>query len=295
VARPAYLPVVRHEEPGQGRRGSGLGRFLLAGVAVLGLETACRSAGGPPPASVPGPLADAGRALVGQQRILRFDGRKKTVSVKMEDYARAPTPCDVAVEVKSAVFSDGSARFSLQPIGQPRLTDQAREGTGKKSSCRELPAEVALTISGLRGTSVEALTSEVSKVLLTVEGYLHAHGIRFDRPAGTEPKEVADPTPTAGGEAQRLARSVTAAPRRLLAIDPVDRSSDRKPRYEGLVELDAVVGVDGRLHRARLTTALGDHEERALRVLPLWRYEPARVGEQPIAMRVNDQLIFRIF
>ncbi len=243
----------------------------------------------------PGPLVDAGRALVGQQRILPFDGRKKTVSVKMQDYAHAATPCDVAVEVKSAVFSDGSARFSLEPIGQPRLTDQAREGTGKKWSCREFPAETALTISGLRGTSAAALTSEVGKVLLTVEGYLQAHGIRFDRPAGTEPKEVADPTPTASGEAQRLARSVTAAQRRLLAIDPVYRNPNRKPRYEGLVEFDAEVGIDGRLHRPRLTTALGDHEEQALRVLPLWRYEPARVGEQPIAVRVNEKLIFRIF
>jgi hypothetical protein len=232
---------------------------------------------------------------VGQQRILPLDGRKKTVSLKMQDLTRATSPCDVAVEVKSAVFGGGSARFSLQPIGQPRLEGQAREKTGKKWSCREFPAETSLAISGLKGTSAEALTSEVSKVLLTVEGYLQAHGIRFDRPAGTEPKEVADATPTAGGSAQRLARSITTVQRRLLAIDPVYRSPNKKIPYEGLVEFDAVLGIDGRLYRPRLTTPLGDHEARALRVLPLWRYEPARRGDEPIAVRLDDKMILRIF
>jgi hypothetical protein len=234
---------------------------------------------------------------VGQRRILPFDGRKKAVSLKMEDLTRASTPCNVAVEVKSAVFSGGSARFSLQPIGQPRLLGLARETTArkKKGSCRELPVETSLAISGLRGTSAEQLALEVSKVLLTVEGYLQVHGIRFDRPAGTEPTQVADAAPTGSGEAQRLARSITAVQRRLLAIDPVYRAPNRKLRYEGLVEFDAVVGIDGRLYRPRLTTPLGDHEERALGVLPLWRYEPAHHGEQPIAVRVNEKLIFRIF
>ena len=272
-----------------------LGRLLLAGVLAIGLQTACRSAGGPPLAPVPGPLADAGRALVGQRRILPFDGRKKNISLKLQDVAGASAPCDVAVEVKAAVFSGESARFSLLPIGQPRLEGTGRETTGKKWRCREFPVETSLTISGLRGASADALTLEVSKVLLTVEGYLQAHGIRFDRPAGADPKEVADAAPNAGGEAQRLARSITAAPRRLLAIDPMYRSPNRKVHYEGLIEFDAVVGIDGRLHRPRVITPLGDREEQAVRVLPLWRYEPAHLGERPVAVRVSEKLTLRIF
>jgi hypothetical protein len=232
---------------------------------------------------------------VGQRRILSFDGRKKTLSLKMQDLTRGSAPCEVAVEVKSAVFSAGSARFSLQPIGQPRLEGQARETTGKKWRCREFPAETSLALSGLKGTSAQELTSEVSRVLLSVEAYLEAHGVRFDRPAGTDPKEIADAGSTADGAAQQLARSITAVQRRLLAIDPVYQSPNRKLHYEGLVEFDAVVGIDGRLYRPRLRTPLGEHEDRALRVLPLWRYEPARQGERPIAVRVNEKLIFRIF
>jgi hypothetical protein len=280
---------------GRGPGRSSWGRVLLAGALVVGVQTGCRSAGGPRLAPAPGPLADAGRALVGQRRILPLDGRKKSISLKLQDVTRASAPCDVAVEVKAAAFSGDSACFSLQPIGQPRLEGQGRETTGKKWRCREFPLETSLTISGFRGTTAEALTLEASKVLLTVEGYLQAHGIRFDRPAGTDPKEVADAAPNAGGEAQRLARSITAVQRRLLAIDPMYRSPNRKVHYEGLIEFDAVVGVDGRLHRPRVTTPLGDREEQAVRVLPLWRYEPARLGEQPVAVRISEKLTLRIF
>jgi hypothetical protein len=265
------------------------------GALALALQTACRSAGGPtPPAVGTGPLADAGRALAGQHRILRFDGKKKAVSLKMQDASTRTGPCDLAVEIKSAVFSGGSARFALEPVGQPRLEGQAREKRGKRSPCRDFPAETTLALTGLEGNSAEKLTAEAGRVLLTVEDYLKAHGVRFDRPAGADSKEIADPALTATPEEQRVARAVTAKPRRLLAIDPVYRSPN-KVRYEGQVELVAVVGVDGRLHQPRVTTTLDDHAPRVLRVLPLWRYEPARRGDEPVAMRLTEKAVFRIF
>jgi hypothetical protein len=269
------------------------GRFLLLPGALVLASAACRSAGGPAPATPPGPLADAGRALVGQQRILRFHGLKRELSLKMADVARQSGPCDVAVEVKSAVFTSGSARFSLQPIGQPRPEPpQRRSG---KSPCRVLPAEVSLSLSGLQGSSPEKLTAEVGRVLLTAEGYLETtKGVRIDRPAGKDPKDVADATLTAEPDEQRLARAVTSGPRRLLAVDPVQRSANRKVRYEGQVEFVAVVATDGRLHKPRVTTSLGDYEEQVLRVLPLWRYEPARRGDEPVAVRLTEKTVLRI-
>ena len=270
-------------------------RLLLVGILALAVHPACRSAGAPPSATPPGPLVDLSRSLVGQRRILRFDGKKKNVSVKLQDTARPSGPCDVAVEIKSAAFTDGLARFVLEPIGQPRLEGRSREKVGKKWSCRDFPTQTSLAISGLGGSSAETLAAEVGRVLLSVEDYLQVHGVRFDRPAGTDPKEVADPALTAGGEAQRLARTITSAQALLLAIDPVYRSPRRKTPYEGEVEFIATVGVDGRLHQPRLTTPLGDHDERVLKVLPLWRYEPARRGEEPVAVRMSGKAILRIY
>jgi hypothetical protein len=232
---------------------------------------------------------------VGQQRILRFYGREQRLSLNIQEAARWSGPCDVAVEIGAATFSGGSARFSLQVIGQPRVEGQPRDERGKKWPCRELPGEMSLTISGLDADSDEKATAGVGRVLLTPEDYLQAHSVRFDRPAGPDPKEVADTNPTGNPAERRLGASITAPQRRLLAIDPVYRSPNRKVRYEGEVELATVVGADGRLHQTRVVTSLGEHEPRVLRVLPLWRYEPARRGDQPVAIRLSETTVLRIY
>lgn len=266
----------------------------LAVVALI-VSAGCRSASTPPPTTTPGPLADVGRSLVGQLRFLRFDGKKKAVAVKLQDRASHSGPCDVAVEIKSAVVNNGVARFVLDPIGQPRLEGRSREKVGKKWTCRDYPAQTSLEISGLGGGSAEAVTAEVGQVLLTVEDYLKAYGVPFDRPGGPDPKDVADPNLTASSEAQRLARSVTTAQRLLLAVDPVYRSPNRKIHYEGQVDFVAVVGADGRIHQPKLTSTLGDHEPRVLKALPLWRYDPAQRAEEPVAARITEKTVFRIF
>lgn len=269
-------------------------RVLALGLSALAALAGCKSAGGPPPAAGPGPLADAARALVGQQRILRFDGKKKDVAIDVREARRSSGPCDVAVEIKAASLANGVGQFVLDPIGQPRLEGRSKEKAGKKWVCRDYPAQTVLRITGL-GTTADSATADVAKVLLTVEGYLAANGLALDRPPGPAPKDVADPTLTAGAESQRLAREITAPQRLLLAVDPVYRSPNRKIHYEGQVDFAAVVGTDGRIHQPRLSTTLGDHEPRVLRALPLWRYDPAQRGDAPVAVRISEKTVFRIF
>lgn len=265
--------------------------FLACGLFALALHPACRSAGGPQKVAAPDSLADAGRALVGQKRILRFHGLKKSVSLKLDDLAGQSGACDVAVEVKSADLAGGAGRFALDVLGEPRGEGRPSR---KRSPCRDLAPTVSLTLAGLRGDSSEKVTAEVGKVLLTPEGFLETRGVRFDRPAGAAPKDVADATLNAPPEEQSRARAITSGHKRLLAIDPVQRTGNRKLRYEGLIEFVAVVGADGRLYKPRVTTSLGDYEERVLRVLPLWRYEPARRGDEPVAVRITEKTSFRI-
>jgi hypothetical protein len=276
----------------RGGPASGLVLLVLA-IAVSGLAS-CRSAGGPPPKG-PGPFADAGRSLVGQRRILRFQGQKKSVSVKLADAGKGSGECDVAVEVRTATFSTGGARFGLQPIGRARREGGPRETPGKRLSCRGIPGETSLEISGLDGSTSDDLVRQAGRVLLTPEDYLLAHGSRFDRPAAGEPKEVGDSIATASPTEQRLFESITAKQRRLLAVEPLYRGTSKKTRYEGQIDFVSVVGKDGRLYQSKVTTPLGDHEEDVLRVLPLWRYEPARQGDEPVAVRVRESVAFRIF
>jgi len=94
-------------------------------VAVLALSAAaasCRSAGpkgGVRPGQAP---ADPLRSYVGQTRLLAGRGDEARIVLKKSDLGRAAGGCDVAVEVKSASFDHGTAQFSLDALGSPRLS-----------------------------------------------------------------------------------------------------------------------------------------------------------------------------
>jgi hypothetical protein len=269
------------------------GAFLVLALALVS-HPACRSAGGRRPEAPSGPNTDAERALVGQQRLLRFYGKKKSVSVSLDKAGQGSGECDVAVEVKTAAFDVGKATFTLATIGQPRLEGRPRERPGKKSRCRKLPAQTSLVISGLESDSTDKLIAAVGEVLLTPEDYLRAHGTRFDRPPSADPKEVADPSPTGVLAEQRLAEGLTTRQRLLLSVDPVYRGPNRKVHYEGQIEVVTVVGADGRVHTPKLASSLGEHEQRVLQVLRLWRFEPAMRGGQPVAVRSRERTVLRI-
>jgi len=216
------------------------GAFLVLALALVS-HPACRSSGGRRPDAPSGPNADAERALVGQQRLLRFYGKKKSVSVSLDKAGQGSGECDVAVEVKTAAFDVGKATFTLATIGQPRLEGRPRERPGKKSRCRKLPAQTSLVISGLESDSTDKLIAGVGEVLLTPEDYLRAHGTRFDRPPSADPKEVADPSPTGVlAEQRRRGHHHQAAP-------PTERGPGLpQPESQGLLR-----GADRDRYRCR--------------------------------------------
>jgi TonB family protein len=232
---------------------------------------------------------------VGQLRLLRFDGKNKAVQIKMQDLAERSGPCDLAVEIRTATLAPGQARLSVDVLGLARYAGQPREPLGQKSMCRGLPQQIPISLSTPAGDSPSALVAEVGRVLLTPEDYLAAHGMAFDRAAGDEPKDIADQTLTASLEEQRIARALTRPAKLLLAVDPAYPAAHRSVRQEGQVELRVVVGADGRLHQPKIITALGDYEARLLRVLPMWRYDPARRGEDPVAVRLTEKAILRLY
>jgi hypothetical protein len=101
--------------------------------------------------------------------------------------------------------------------------------------------------------------------------------------------------PNTTDQERRLEAKLTAPPRRLFWVDPIHRDPRHVVRHEAEVELEGVVGVDGRLYRPRLFGSLDKaHEAAILRVLPLWRFEPARIGDEPTAAQILSRLVFRI-
>lgn len=93
-----------------------------------------------------------------------------------------------------------------------------------------------------------------------------------------------------------MGRRVTTWPRKLFWVDPAYRDPGHRVRHEGEVEFEAVVGADGRLYRPQIRGGLDKVHIAAIeRVLPMWRFEPARAGKDPLPAHVESRLVFRIY
>ena len=74
-------------------------------------------------------------------------------------------------------------------------------------------------------------------------------------------------------------------------------SQARDRKIEGVVELEAVVGPDGKVDRVRLTKSLDKEfglDDEALRTARAWTFEPGTLNGKPVPVLVVIQLEFRV-
>ena len=258
-------------------------RTALAGVAVvLAAGAGCKSAAPRGPQVPAGPARpDALAGLVGQTLVLRHVGNAAKPVLKRSDLASAAGECDVVVKVREARFDRGTAVLTLGMLGRPRL---ARRGA-REERCGDDQPQTVLSVSGFDpGASTADLEAGLGPVLQTPEAYMRARGMAFDTPAGKAPGE---PTPD---------HFITVKPVRLLWVDVVRQDPARRVRYEGEAEVEGVVGADGRFYDARLVTALSSEDEQRIReLLPLWRFEPGKRGNDAVPVKVKERLVLRIY
>jgi TonB family protein len=78
---------------------------------------------------------------------------------------------------------------------------------------------------------------------------------------------------------------------------PVYPSQARNRKIEGVVEVEAVVGPDGKVDRVRVTKSLDKEyglDEEALRTARDWTFEPGTLNGKPVPVLVVIQLEFRV-
>ena len=253
-------------------------------LALSLLLPACQTAPKAPATVTPAP--DLLRPYEGALRVLPHQGDVRVLKVAAGQALAGA--CDVAVRVQSVAFAKGEARFALDMLGQPRVG-------ARGVTCKRLEPQVQLTLTGLPPELNPAVTARIDEVLLTPEAYLKAKGTAFDRPPAA-PAEVASRLTDASDDERKAARGVVAWPQPLLSVEPLSRAPKKRAHYERLVDFEAVVGTDGRLYRPQLKSSLDPALERqVLAVLPLWRLEPARRASGPVAARVAQQLVLRIY
>ncbi|MBN2370835.1 MAG: hypothetical protein JXO72_10115 [Vicinamibacteria bacterium] len=262
-------------------------RVLVIGLTFVSFCAfiGCRTARGTKGMLPSGPIADFTRDYAGQMRILAGFGEDS--HVKLTRGGALATGCDAAVLVTSAVLEGGSARFELELIGLPRI-DAKPYGR----ECRKAPRSYSLILTDLE---TEKADEEVDRVLQTPERYLTDRGVEFAYEPSRMQGPVADKRLHTTAEERSLARTITTPHKRLLSVVPVRREKSKDMRYQGEVTFLAVIGADGRLHETRLIGSYGVHADRIVKVLDLWRYEPARRGDEAVAFRAEERTVFRVY
>ncbi|HLH08929.1 MAG TPA: energy transducer TonB [Terriglobales bacterium] len=90
-----------------------------------------------------------------------------------------------------------------------------------------------------------------------------------------------------GGGVYHVGGGFTA--RRVLYV-PVPEYSDeaREAKYQKIVVLWVIIGPDGRVHNVRVQRTLGlGRDEKAVQVVRMWKFEPAKKHGWPVAVQVN--------
>lgn len=217
-------------------------------------------------------------SLIGQKLILRHIGDQTEARIKKKDLAKVKGDCDVAVQVRDASWRQGTARVTVEDIGTPQVP-------GARNNCKELRDGQNLEISKFDPNEpVESVSASIGELLQTPEQYLAAHGVTFDlRPASDDAPISKAPPPLTN-------------PKLRLSVDAFYSEMARREKFQGTVVLGLIVGIDGRVHGAKVTRGAGHGlDENALRVISMWRFEPARQLDRPVATSLSIEMSFKLY
>lgn len=261
---------------------------LVALLAVLAPALpGCRTAGSDAPPGFADPT-ELLRPWVDRVLVFRHYGDDESVSLRPGE--RESGDCDVIVRVHSVAFQRGTARLSLLVLGMPIVK-------GRRPQCGDPVSGTQLSLEGFGGAPERAtVQARLDAVLQTPEAYLASKRVDFDLPPGEAAGAIASPGSDGPTAEVKLGRRVVAWPEPLLESEVWYRDPTGRVRHLGQVEVDAVVGADGRLHDVEARTGLAEGQRRALLSgMGMWRFQPATTGDGPVAARVHLTPVLRIF
>jgi TonB family protein len=98
-----------------------------------------------------------------------------------------------------------------------------------------------------------------------------------------------------GGGVFRVGGGVS-APKALYTPDPEYSEEARKAKYQGTVVLWLIVGPDGRPQNVKVARTLGmGLDQKAIEAVRQWRFEPAKLNGNPVAVQINVEVNFRLY
>lgn len=86
------------------------------------------------------------------------------------------------------------------------------------------------------------------------------------------------------------------APRAIFTPEPEFSEEARKAKYQGVVVLDIVVGVDGRVHSPKVIRSLGmGLDEKAIERVKDWKFDPAQKDGRPVPVEMAIEVAFNLY
>jgi TonB family protein len=198
--------------------------------------------------------------------------------IKKEDAERYKGMCDKAVQVKAATFAKGGIlQFDVEDIGMVLPGGRTPPECVRADETRM----TKLLISGFQGGETQSeLEAVIGRVLQTPETYLTSRGVA---PIVSE------------NEAQTLIAEAQTPATQILNVTPWYPREAIERREPLELKLQMTVGVDGKLQDVQILSGAGSGLDAAfLRVLPLWRYVPARKNGQTVTGRTFFDAKFNI-
>jgi protein TonB len=83
-------------------------------------------------------------------------------------------------------------------------------------------------------------------------------------------------------------------PRRLVNVAPVYPSIAQQARVDGEVEIEAVIGEDGRVREARVTRGKPLLNDAALAAVRQWAFTPTTLNGEPVAVIMTVTVVFTL-
>lgn len=216
--------------------------------------------------------------LLDKAFILPKVAESEDIHLKADKVSNLRGSCDRAVLVRAAEWQAGAARLLLQSIGSPSIS-------GKQvSGCRSVRDRIVLEIKGFTETEPGASTIEtIRRVLLTPEEFLASRGIPFTLLPAAPPQ---DAVKMSDGDLR---------PKPLLIVNGDFTQEAREAKFQGVVVVSFVIGVDGRPYDIKIVRRIGlGLDESAARVLPLWRFEPGQRGGTAVPVITTVQMNFQL-
>lgn len=85
------------------------------------------------------------------------------------------------------------------------------------------------------------------------------------------------------------------APKGIFTPDPEYTDDARRKKINGYVVLSVVVGTDGKVREATVTKSLDKGlDNQSLKTVKEWKFQPATKDGQPVPVRIDVEMTFRV-